>query len=184
MIDQLDAGQVMDKGEDLEKRDEQQRFRDQIGQKHAGRQHSRAPELHPRQRKGGQDADHHRHRDDDYRHQRRVLEEGQELRLAQQVDVVLQCRMVHPPRIGHRADLRARFERGDEHVDRRHQKENDEQDQEEIRPIERPLPAARNAAVVDRAALRGADLCGCRGHSLSLVAALADIAEDQRRRDR
>src|SRR5436190_14183738 len=29
------------------------------------------------------DADHHRHRHDDHRHQRRVLEEGQELRLAQ-----------------------------------------------------------------------------------------------------
>jgi len=31
MIDQLDAGQVMDKSEDLEQRDEEQRFRDQLG---------------------------------------------------------------------------------------------------------------------------------------------------------
>ena len=45
--------------------------------------------------------------------------------------------MVHPPRVGRRPDLRARLERGDQHVDRRRQEEDDEQDQEEIRPEQR-----------------------------------------------
>src|SRR5262249_40870761 len=64
----------------------------------------------------------------------------------QQVDVVRQGGMPHPPRVRRRRDLRARFERGDEHIDRRGQKENDEQDQKKKGPEQSAAPAARGGA--------------------------------------
>src|SRR5450432_1637552 len=57
--------------------------------------------------------------------------------------------MKHPPRIGRRRDLRAALQRGDEHVERRHQREHRKQPQEEIRPPQRPGAVAAHAAIFD-----------------------------------
>src|SRR2546423_11107836 len=55
--------------------------------------------------------------------------------------------MEDPPRIGCSRDLLAGLQRGDEHVDRRHQEEDREQHEEEIRPAQRPAPVAAHAAI-------------------------------------
>ena len=52
-IDQLDAQMLVDEREHLEQWDEQQRLRNEVGEKHAGRERGRAPEPHARQREGG-----------------------------------------------------------------------------------------------------------------------------------
>ncbi|GCC45215.1 hypothetical protein chiPu_0029439, partial [Chiloscyllium punctatum] len=101
-IDELDASPVAEHGEHLEQRDEQQAVRDEIGEEHAGRERRRAPEFHPRQRKGGRHADQHRDGDDDDRDPGRIPEEAQELVRGQQLDVVFECGLMHPPRIGRR----------------------------------------------------------------------------------
>src|SRR5437870_3105370 len=60
--------------------------------------------------------------------------------------------MEHPPRVGGGRDLRAAFERGNQHVDRRDERVGSKQHQEEIRPSQRPGPVAAHAAVFDLAA--------------------------------
>src|ERR1700758_5542212 len=72
--------------------------------------------------------------------------------------------MIDPPRVGRCRDLRARLQRGDEHVDGRGQKENHEQDQEEIGPEKRSAPAPRYAAIAGSADLTGRRFCRCRRH--------------------
>src|SRR3546814_10607546 len=81
--------------------------------------------------------------------------------------VVDQRRFEDPPGIPGRRDLPARLERGDQHVDRRHQEEEREQDQEKIRPAQRALAVPAHAAVADGPA-RPAPVEGCscgRGHA-------------------
>src|SRR6266581_4330789 len=77
--------------------------------------------------------------------------------------------MVDPPRIGGGRDLRAGLERRDQHVDRRHQKEDREYREEKIRPAQRPPPVAAHAAVsaLARGRVGGGD--GCRGHDISFA---------------
>src|SRR5258708_5590541 len=72
--------------------------------------------------------------------------------------------MEHPPWVGRGRDFRARFERGDEHVDRRRQKEDYKDDQKEIRPEQRSPPAARDAAVAHPADPAGGRFCRSRRH--------------------
>src|SRR5262245_66032799 len=77
--------------------------------------------------------------------------------------------MVDPPRIGRGRNLRAGLERRDQYVDRRHQKEDREQGQEEVRPAQRPPPVPAHAAVsaLARGRVGGGD--GCGGHDISLA---------------
>src|SRR5690348_3630877 len=72
--------------------------------------------------------------------------------------------MINPPRVGCRRNLRARFERGDEHVHRRRQKEDHEEDQEEIGPEQRSTATARDAAIAYPAELARRGFCFCRCH--------------------
>src|SRR6266550_707670 len=62
--------------------------------------------------------------------------------------------MEHPPGIGRRRNLRAALERSDQHVDRRHQREDRKQREEEVRPAERPGAVATHAAIPDLAGRR------------------------------
>src|SRR5579863_2726977 len=62
--------------------------------------------------------------------------------------------MKDPPGIGRCRNLRAALERGDNHVDRRHQREDRKQGQKKIRPSERPGTVAAHAAVLDLAGRR------------------------------
>src|SRR5215471_17130844 len=57
--------------------------------------------------------------------------------------------MEHPPGVGRRRNLGAALERGDQHVERRYQREDRKQDQEEIRPAQRPGAVATHAAILD-----------------------------------
>src|SRR6202030_1810027 len=81
----------------------------------------------------------------------RIEEKPHVLVRRQQFDVVRQRRMEHPPGVGRRRNLRAALERGDQHVDRRHQREDREQGEEKIRPSQRPGTVAAHAAVFDLA---------------------------------
>src|SRR6267142_4614740 len=63
--------------------------------------------------------------------------------------------MEYPPGIGRRRDLRTALERGDQHVDRRHQREDRKQSEKEIRPFQRPGAVAAHAAVFDISGRRG-----------------------------
>src|SRR5262245_39593913 len=168
-IDRLDAGVFVDQREHLEQRDEQQRFRDQIGEKDSGRERGRAPEPHARERERRGHADQHGDRHDDDRDQRGVAKEGQVLRRGQELEVIAERRMVDPPRIGRGRNLRAGLERRDQHVDRRHQEEDREYGKEEIRPAQRPPPVPAHTAVsaLPRGRVGGGD--GCRGHDISLA---------------
>src|SRR5256885_14782763 len=69
--------------------------------------------------------------------------------------------MEDPPGIGRRRNLRTALERSDDHVERRHQREDRKQRQEKIRPSQRPGAVAAHAAIFDRAARRG--LVDCHG---------------------
>src|SRR6266404_7506173 len=57
--------------------------------------------------------------------------------------------MEYPPWIGRRRNLGAGLERGDQHVERRHQREYRKQGQEEVRPSQRPGTVAAHAAIFD-----------------------------------
>src|ERR1700716_1149355 len=63
--------------------------------------------------------------------------------------------MEHPPRIGRRRNLGAGLERRDQHVKRRHQREDRKQREEEVRPPQRPGAVAAHAAIFDVAGRRG-----------------------------
>ena len=63
--------------------------------------------------------------------------------------------MENPPGIGRRRNFRAALQRRDQHVERRHQREDREERQEEIRPSQRPGAVAAHAAVFDLAGRRG-----------------------------
>src|SRR3954465_9494361 len=63
--------------------------------------------------------------------------------------------MEHPPWVRCRRYLGARLERRDQHVERRHQREDREQCEEEVRPPQRPGAVAAHAAIFDRAGRRG-----------------------------
>src|SRR6476620_6794968 len=63
--------------------------------------------------------------------------------------------MKHPPGIGRCRNLRAAFERGDQHVKRWYQREDRKQRQEEIRPSQRPRAIAADTAVFDLPGRRG-----------------------------
>src|SRR5262245_9848007 len=75
--------------------------------------------------------------------------------------------MVDPPRIGRGRNLRAGLERRDQHVDRRHQKDDREYGEEKIRPAQRPPPVSAHAAVSAATRGRGGGGDGCRGHDIS-----------------
>ena len=146
-VDELDVGPFVEHREHLEQRDEQQRLGNEVGQEDAGRERRRAPELHARQRERRRHRDQHGDGDDDDRHERRVAEEREVLRGAEQLDVVAERRVIDPPRIGRGRNLRAGLERRDEHVDRRREEEDREHHQEEIRPAQRPAAVAAHAAI-------------------------------------
>src|SRR6202045_431950 len=63
--------------------------------------------------------------------------------------------MKYPPGIGRRRNLRAALERRDQHVKRRHQREDRKQREEKVRPLQRPSAVAADAAIFDRAGRRG-----------------------------
>src|ERR1700694_1227780 len=63
--------------------------------------------------------------------------------------------MEHPPRIGCGRNLRTALERSDQHVKRRHQREDREQRQEEVRTSQRPGAVAAHAPIFDRSGRRG-----------------------------
>src|ERR1700732_2128927 len=63
--------------------------------------------------------------------------------------------MEHPPGVGRRRNLGAGLQRGDHHVERRHQREDREQRQEEVRPSQRPGAVAAHAPIFDRSGRRG-----------------------------
>src|ERR1019366_6082746 len=113
------------------------------------------PEPHPRQRECRGHADQHGDRHHEDRDERRVPEERQELVRRQQPDVIRKRRMEYPPRIRCRRNLGAAFQRSDQHVERRHQREDREQGEEEVRPSQRPGAVAAHAAIFDRTAWRG-----------------------------
>src|SRR3569832_2392856 len=69
--------------------------------------------------------------------------------------------MENPPWVGCGADFRAALERGYQHVDRRGQREDRKQDQEEVRPTQRPGAGAAQAAIFDLAA--GTSRVDCKG---------------------
>src|SRR5262249_33690978 len=80
--------------------------------------------------------------------ERRIAEEREVLRRGQELEVIAQGRVKHPPRIRRRRDFRAGLQRRDQHVDRRREKEDREQHQEEIRPAQRPAPVGAHAAAL------------------------------------
>src|SRR5260370_7918558 len=55
--------------------------------------------------------------------------------------------MKNPQGIGRRRNLRAALQRGDQHVERRHQREDRKQREEEVRPPQCPGAVAAHAAV-------------------------------------
>src|ERR1700704_5074589 len=55
--------------------------------------------------------------------------------------------MEYPPGIDCRRNLSAGLQRGDQHVKRRHQREDRKQRQEEVRPFQRPGAVAAHAAI-------------------------------------
>src|SRR6202049_3293955 len=63
--------------------------------------------------------------------------------------------MKYPPGISRRRNLRAALERRDQHVKRRHQREDRKQREEKVRPLQRPSAVAADAAIFDRAGRRG-----------------------------
>src|ERR1700737_134921 len=63
--------------------------------------------------------------------------------------------MEYPPGISRRRDLRAALQRRDQHVERRHQRENSKQHQKKVRPSQRPGPVAAHTAMFDRSRRRG-----------------------------
>src|SRR5262249_26759252 len=124
---------------------------------------------HARERERGGHADQHGDRHHDDRDQRRVAEEGQIGGRGQKLDVIAERWMVDPPWIDCRGDLLAGLERGNQHVDRRHQKEDPQQPQEEIRPAQRPAAAAADAAISAPSPGPGCGGDGCRAHNISLA---------------
>src|SRR5450756_847152 len=75
--------------------------------------------------------------------------------------------MIDPPGVGGRRNLRAALERGDQHVERRHQREDREQHEEEVRPAQRPGAVAAHAAIFDAARRRGLVDHHCACHQAS-----------------
>src|SRR3954469_2173166 len=75
--------------------------------------------------------------------------------------------MEYPPWIRRRGNLGAALERRDQHVDRRHQREDREQREEEVRPSQRPGAVATHAAIFDRAGRRGLIDHHCACHQAS-----------------
>src|SRR3569832_2906576 len=69
--------------------------------------------------------------------------------------------MENPPWVGCGADFRAALERGYQHVDLRGHRKESKQDQEEVRPTQRPGAVAAHAAIFDLAA--GTSLVDCKG---------------------
>src|ERR1700674_3185783 len=63
--------------------------------------------------------------------------------------------MKHPPWVCCCRNLGAGLERGDQHVERRHQREDREQREEKVRPSQRPGAVAAHAAVFNVAGRRG-----------------------------
>src|SRR5262252_9314693 len=63
--------------------------------------------------------------------------------------------MEDPPGIGGRRNLCAAFQRGDQHVDRWHQREDRKNGQENIGPAHRPDAVATHAAIFDLAGRAG-----------------------------
>src|SRR3954453_1517407 len=63
--------------------------------------------------------------------------------------------MEHPPGIRCRRNLRAALERGDQHVERRHQREDRKQCEKKVRPPQRPSAIAPHTAIFDCAPRRG-----------------------------
>src|SRR6266851_2700074 len=63
--------------------------------------------------------------------------------------------MKYPPRISLRRNLGAGLERGDQHVERRQQREDRKQREEKVRPSECPGAVTAHAAIFDRAGRRG-----------------------------
>src|SRR5690349_15531397 len=72
--------------------------------------------------------------------------------------------MIHPPRVGRRRDFRAGFQRGNKHIDGRREKEDDEKDQEEVRPEQSSAPAPGYAAVTGEAGLAAGSGRRCCRH--------------------
>src|SRR5229473_539537 len=62
--------------------------------------------------------------------------------------------MKHPPGVCRRRNLGAALERGDQHIERRHQREDREQREKKVRPSQRPGTVAAHAAVLDVARRR------------------------------
>ena len=77
MVNQFNARRLIDKGEDLKQRNEQQGIRYEIGQKDACGQRGRPPKLHPRQRERSRDTDQHRDNDNNHSNHARVSEKRQ-----------------------------------------------------------------------------------------------------------
>src|SRR5438270_5116518 len=74
--------------------------------------------------------------------------------------------MKYPPWVRRRRNLRAALERGDQHIERRRQRENRKHHQEEIRPPQRPGAIAAHAAILDLAP-RSGFIDGKRAHQAS-----------------
>src|SRR6185369_13761920 len=79
----------------------------------------------------------------------------QELIGSQKTDIVLECRVEYPPGIGRCRNLCTALERGNQHVERRHQREDRKQREKEIRPPQRPGAVAADAAIFDASCRRG-----------------------------
>ena len=127
--------------DDVGQRNEQQRLRHQIGRRHRERHQRRAGEAHARQRIGEHHAEHQRDRRGDHRDQHRVVGPGEEAGLGQQVDEVLERRMIDDQRHDLAAvQLAVRLQRGDRHPVEREQREDQEEAKRQPQ-LQRPVAA-------------------------------------------
>ena len=129
--------------DDVGQRNEQQRLRHQVGRGDGERDQRGAGELHACQRIGQHHAEHQRDRGGDHRDQQRVVGPGEEAGLGQQVDEVLERRMIDDQRHDLAAvQLAVRLYRGDRHPVEREQRED--QEEAERQPQLQPAqPASR-----------------------------------------
>src|SRR5581483_2606151 len=104
---------------------------------------------------GRRHADQHCERHHDDGDERRIPEEPQKLVRGEELGVVRQRGVKHPPRIRRRRNLGAALQRGDYHVNRRYQREDRENRQEDIGPAHGPGSVAAHAAVFDLAGRAG-----------------------------
>jgi len=138
LLKQLNPGQIPEQRDILNKRQKQQRVRNQIGQKHPGRERRRAPEISFAQRERRRHADQHR----DGHTKIETIAEFRKNRRSGSMSTVERSWTASdetPTQGLVAAEISgAAFSEVDQHVERRDAARHREHGQEKIRPAERP----------------------------------------------